>query len=160
MVLDITAILVAGISLLGSIFAVVYTTKKQGKHDKEMLIMKQKLESYETHEINYENCRYKAIVAYLQRAGKLLYSPITQEAAMEFGESIGEVFMYIPDEKTKDFAKGLNNLISDIISLGNSSTNEEKKKQLIEQASSIFFTLCDSFSTLGVKRPLPIEDQQ
>lgn len=158
--LSISAIIAAIFSLIGTVFSVFFTTIKQGKHDKEMLILKQKLESYENREINYENRRYNTITSYLQKAGTFLFDPDSKEAASEFGKSVGEIFMYIPNEK-KELVKGLNSLIADIITapVDNDDGSCEHRTQLIDQATDIYYMLCENFSDLGVKKPSSAEDQ-
>ena len=142
------------------------TSSRQNKQEKDILTMQHnhelssaRIQNLEKRDTQYEDHRYNAITSYLQKAGTFLFDPDSKEAASEFGKSVGEIFMYIPNEK-KELVKGLNSLIADIITapVDNDDGSCEHRTQLIDQATDIYYMLCEKFSDLGVKKPSAIDN--
>lgn len=170
MVLDISAIIAAVLSLSGSIFAVIYTTKKQGKHEKEVLKMKQEFEIYirdsqeaKANRDDYELQRRTAIKNYCNGVGSVLADTYDTKAFAKFERSVGEIFMYTPADKHPQITE-LNDMLHQIqqihVRYDDDGYSYQKRSTFENKARNLYQQLCKDFSDLGAKNPLLVEDQQ
>ena len=144
------------------------TSARQNKQEKDILSMQHdhenatsRIQALEKRDTNYEDHRYTAITNYLKCVGGFLFADYSHEALSDFGKAVGEVFMYIPIDKY-EAVKELNNIISKIATfrLGDNDDSSTRRDYLVEQAIPIFYSLCEDFSDLGIKKPSAIDNQQ
>lgn len=144
------------------------TSSKQNKQERDILLMQHshenatsRIQALEKRDTQYEDHRYTAVTNYLKCVGGFLFADYSHEALSDFGKAVGEVFMYIPVDKY-EAVKELNNIIFQIATVrsGDYDGSPTRRDYLVEQAIPIFYSLCEDFSDLGVKKPSAIDNQQ